>query len=310
MNQPEFRVLASGLAFPEGPVALPDGSVLVVEVANGRLTRVHPGGRLQTVAEVGDGPNGAAMGPDGKVYLCNNGGFAWHVDDDGKRHVVGTSADYRGGRIERVDLDTGRVEVLYRQVGEYLLRGPNDLVFDRQGGFWFTDLGKTRARDIDRGGVYYARPDGSLLKEVIFPISKPNGVGLSPDEKTLYVAETETGRLWAFDITGPGEVARQPRPSPNGGRLLVGLPGLQMLDSMAVCADGTICCATLIRGGITVVSPDGSSVSHVPLPDGHTTNICFGGPDMRTAYITLTHRGELIAMTWDRPGLKLNFSGW
>ncbi|MDP3251330.1 MAG: SMP-30/gluconolactonase/LRE family protein [Hydrogenophaga sp.] len=309
MSTPDIRVIASGLEFPEGPVALPDGSFLVVEVANGRLTRVQADGRLQTVAELGDGPNGAALGPDGHVYVCNNGGFAWHVED-GKRHVVGPSADYQGGRIERVNLNTGRAEVIYTHAGDHRLCGPNDLVFDREGGFWFTDLGKTRARDMDRGGVYYARTDGSLIKEVIFPISKPNGVGLSPDEKTLYVAETETGRLWAFDITGPGEVAREPRPSPNGGRLVVGLPGLQMLDSMAVCADGTICCATLIRGGITVVSPDGHAVRHVPMPDGHTTNICFGGPDLKTAYITLAHRGELVATAWDRPGLKLNFSGW
>jgi len=201
MGAPDIRVVASGLAFPEGPTALPDGSVLVVEVANGRLTRVMPDGRKQTVAQLGDGPNGTALGPDGHVYVCNNGGFAW-TTDHGKLYTAGPSLDYQGGRIERVNLDTGRSEVLYTHTGVHRLNGPNDLVFDRHGGFWFTDLGKTRARDMDRGGVYYARPDGSLLKEVIFPISKPNGVGLSPDEQVLYVAETETGRLWAFDVTG------------------------------------------------------------------------------------------------------------
>src|SRR5208337_4829551 len=96
---------------------------------------------------------------------------------------------------------------------------PNDIVFDQHGGFWFTDLGKVRARDQDRGAVYYARADGSLLVEVIQPMVHPNGIGLSPDGDTLYVAESLTGRLWAFEITGPGEIRRQPWPSPNGGRL-------------------------------------------------------------------------------------------
>ena len=75
------RPMASGLAFPEGPVALPDGSVLVVEIAAGRLTRVLPNGELKVVAHVAGGPNGAAMGPDGLCYVCNNGGFSWRTDD-------------------------------------------------------------------------------------------------------------------------------------------------------------------------------------------------------------------------------------
>ena len=74
---PEMRVLATGLEFPEGPIAMPDGSVLLVEIRGRRLTRVYPDGRKQVVAEIPGGPNGAAMGPDGKCYICNNGGFSW-----------------------------------------------------------------------------------------------------------------------------------------------------------------------------------------------------------------------------------------
>ena len=177
----EIRTLAEGLEFPEGPVALGDGSVVVVEIAAGRLTRVMPGGAKTVAARPGGGPNGAAIGPDGKCYVCNNGGFEWLVEG-GRRRPILQASDYAGGRIERVDLATGAVECLYRTVGEVPLKGPNDLVFDRHGGFYFSDLGKVRAREMDRGAVYYAKADGSAITEVAFPMVTPNGVGLSPDE--------------------------------------------------------------------------------------------------------------------------------
>src|SRR3546814_10846880 len=78
---------------------------------------------------------------------------------------------------------------------------------------------------MDRGGIFYARPDGSSIREVAFPMLQPNGIGLSPQEDVLYVAETVTGRLWAFDLDDPGEIRRQSWPSPNGGRLVASLPG-------------------------------------------------------------------------------------
>ena len=197
--------------------------------------------------------------------------------------------------------------MLYRDGGNGPLRGPNDIVFDRAGGMWFTDLGKTRARDMDRGGVYYAAADGSSIREAIYPMLTPNGIGLSPDEKRLYVAETHTGRLWAFDLESPGVVRRRGFPSPNGGDLVAGLPGYQLFDSLAVDAAGNICVATLFNGGITVISPDGKQIEHLPMPDVYTTNICFGGTDLRTAYVTLSLSGRLVALDWPRPGLRLNF---
>lgn len=302
---PPFREIATGLRFPEGPVALADGSVLVVEIRAGCLTKVHPDGRKEVVAKPGGGPNGAAIGKDGKCYVCNNGGFDFA--DEPCVRPIGQAADYSGGRIERVDLWSGAVETLYTHTPRFPLRGPNDIVFDRQGGMWFTDLGKRRARDLDSGGVYYATPDGKTIKEVVYPMLMANGIGLSPDDGTLYVAETDSGRLWTFEITGPGEVRKQPFPSPHGGRLLIGLPGMQRLDSMAVEENGNICVATLFdHHGITVVSPDGKLVEQVPFPDLYVTNICFGGDDMQTAYITLSGSGKLIAAAWKRPGLKLH----
>lgn len=306
----KIREVASGLQFPEGPVALDDGSVLLVEIARGTLSRVLPDGRVRVVADLGGGPNGAAIGPDGAVYVCNNGGFGWHTEADGCLRPIGQAEDYSGGRIERVDLATGRIERLYDTVESLPLRGPNDLVFDAHGGFYFTDLGKVRHAEIDRGGVFYGRSDGSAARVVAHPVMTPNGIALSPDGATLYYAETEGARLWAFDIATPGQVRKDPWPSPHGGRMVAASPGghYQRFDSMATDAFGNLCVATLIHGGITVISPDGRLVSHVALPDRYTTNLCFGGPDRRTAFVTLSGSGRLIAIDdWPVPGLKLNW---
>jgi gluconolactonase len=195
-----------------------DGSVVLVEIKRGTLSRVRPGGQIEVVAELGGGPNGAAIGPDGRVYVCNNGGFEWH-ELNGLTLPGNQPADYSGGRIERVDLGSGKAEVLYTECNGRPLRGPNDLVFDRSGGFWFTDHGKMRARERDRTGVFYARADGSSIKEVIFPLDGPNGIGLSPDGTRLYVAETFPGRVWMWDVVAPGEV-QMASPLPPGGTLL------------------------------------------------------------------------------------------
>jgi gluconolactonase len=311
----KIRELATGLQFPEGPIAMDDGSVLLVEIARGTLTRVTADGKVSVVCETGGGPNGAAMGPDGAVYICNNGGFNWNRTAQGWILPVSQADDYSGGRIERVNLSSGRCEPVYDKVqtprhGERALRGPNDLVFDAHGGFWFTDLGKARPRDMDRGGLYYAKADGSKLTEVAQPMITPNGCGLSPDGKVVYTAETEGARLWGFDITAPGEVSKQGFPSPHGGRYIghSNTGALTRFDSMAVDAAGNVLVATLLNGGITTFSPDGKNIEFMPLDDPMVTNLCFGGKDMRTLYVTLSAKGRLIAIDdWPVAGLRLQY---
>ena len=300
-----FDVLAEGLQFPEGPMAFADGSAMVVEIFRGTLTRVW-NGRSEIVADLGGGPNGAAVGPDGAIYVCNNGGFDWALGEDGS--ISGSArapANYETGRIERVDPATGKFERLYTHVGEHQLRGPNDIVFDRTGGFWFTDLAKDGIRTRDKSGIYYARTDGSEIREVIYDGLSFNGIGLSPDENTLYAADTLTGRLWRWAVTAPGVVALDEMGKP-AGELVGRLDDASALDSMAVTEAGNICVGTLGRGGITTFTPAGGQ-SFVPLPDGAVTNICFGGKDRRTAFITLSWTGRLVSMPWAEPGLALNF---
>lgn len=310
----EARVVAQGLRFPEGPMVLPDGSLLVAEMGGAAVARIRPDdGSIERIPIAG-GPNGLALGPDGKVYICNNGGYA--LTEYGPMLLPGTGeADvtqpegYEGGSIQRLDLATGAVETLYTHCGDVRLRSPNDVVFDSAGGLWFTDHGKVRRHDMDRGVLYYATADGATIVEAAHSLYQPNGVGLSPDGSKVYVAETPTGRLWQWDVAAPGELSKA-RPFGNGGGLVAGVGGLQFFDSLGVEEGGNICVATIFNPGITVITPDGDA-EHVPLPgelyDPVPTNIAWGGDDMRTAYITLSATGRVMSCRWPRPGLRLNY---
>jgi gluconolactonase len=305
VSSPSITVLTDQLRFPEGPVALPDGSVLVVEIAGKALTRVFPDGHLQIVAELEGGPNGAAMGPGGWCYICNSGGWLYTQEANGWQRPHGQSE--RMGWIERVHVATGRVERLYDHCGDIALQAPNDLVFDRNGGFYFTDHSKRQPRSIGVTSVFYAQADGSGIVEAVSGLITPNGVGLSADEATLFVAETIPRRIWAFELTAPGVIARKPWPSPNGGWLVAGLPDANYLDSLALDAAGNICVASFNHCGIWSVSPDGATREFLPIDDFYATNIAFGGPDLRTAFITLSSTGRLISVPWPRAGLPLNY---
>jgi len=312
MSELELIEVASGLRFPEGPIAMPDGSVILVEMFGPKITRVLPDGSKQTVAEIVGGPNGLAVGPDGALYLCNNGGCFTAFDIGGALFPGPFDpSKYIGGRIQRVDIETGEVTDLYTECDGHPLRAPNDIVFDAHGGMWVTDHGirDTAARTSDLTSIYYAQPDGSKIIEVVHPVEAPNGIGLSPDGSHVYWAETHSGRVMQRVITAPGAVAA---PLPLDPSVCVaGLPGLQLLDSLAVDGEGNICVATLINGGVTVISPDGSDVVHYATGDPMTTNICFGDDDgsgeYRTAYITLSATGRLVKARWPHRGLRLNY---
>jgi gluconolactonase len=294
----EVEVVAEGFAFPEGPVAMADGSIIVVEVRGGRVSAVRPGGEVELVVDVGGGPNGAALGPDGALYICNNGGR-------GQREAS-------TGCIQRIDLDSHQVDILYTECDGAPLDAPNDLVFDPTGHFWFTDFGGN--------AIYYASPDGGSLVRAVERAHAPNGIGLSPDGSVLYWAETYTRQLHRRRLMGPGRTVAAPPyevaslvhgQQVEPWTLVVGLPGAQHFDSLAVDASGAVCIGTLIDSGVTVVNPEDGSTQKYTLPpklhDGAVTNICFGGQDMQTAFLTCGVTGRLLSTRWPRPGLQLAY---
>jgi gluconolactonase len=293
-----LRTVTTGLRFPEGPVALPDGSVLVSEIEAGRITRVGLDGRKTTVAMPGGGPNGLAFGPDGQLYSCNNGGFEWQRGEI----LLPThrSDSYAGGRIDRIDPVSGRVFPLYTAVDAVPLGAPNDLVFDTHGGFWFTDHGSTTQKAHEFGGIFYARANGSAIKRVVGGMIGANGIALSPDGRTLYVAMTTERQLLAFDVKAPG-ILDPVAPLP--GRVVTSLPGRGYLDSIKVEKGGNICLTRLVEGAVVVVNPRGQIVETLAIPDLIPTNLCFGGPANRTAWITGGTTGSLFRADWARPGM-------
>jgi len=283
-------VIADGLEFPEGPVVMEDGSVILVEIHGKRVTRCWDG-KKETICETGGGPNGAAYGPDGAIWVCNNGG-------------LGASGPGSEGRIERVDLATGKCERVYDACEGIPLSAPNDLVFDTTGRLWFTDLGTihmdaTGITGKDFGGIFTCQPDGSEISAINRGTLSYNGIGLSPDEKHLFVADTFSARVYRYDARVE---AQQPHYVGTG-------MGNVAFDSLAMTAAGNICVATLFDAGITTFTPTGETSKFPISGDSSVTNIAFGGADMRDAYITLSETGKLVRVRWDEPGLKLAFNG-
>ncbi|MCB1312007.1 MAG: SMP-30/gluconolactonase/LRE family protein [Sedimentitalea sp.] len=315
----DLTEVASGLGFPEGPVAMADGSVLFVDIKDQLLRRLMPDGALVDVAKLPGGPNGTAIGPDGAAYVCNNGGvYSFEPYDpeappgsgktpDPAREITIPSPvrpNYEGGSIQRVDLETGAVTTLYCKYKGKCLIAPDDIVFDKTGGFWFTDTGMQEGLTSESGAVYYARIDGkALTRAAIVPTA--NGIGISPDGNSLYVSDTVFGRLWVMKILGPGKLGPGPLPG-MPGNVVQTLPGYQWLDSLKVEADGRVCVGTIFNGGITVFNPDDGSTEHLGVPDLFTTNLCFGGADMCDVWITASSTGKIYRTRWPRPGLKLH----
>jgi gluconolactonase len=285
-----------------------DNSVILVEIWSGEITRIKPDGTKQTVAKPGGGPNGLAVGPDGHLYCCNNGSNFEMNMVNGLMIPGHTPPEHKGGRIERIDIATGKVEVLYDSCDGVKLMAPNDLVFDTAGGFWFTDHASNNSERRMHGGLYYAKADGSKITKVLRELTSPNGVGLSPDGMHVYYAETMPGRLWDLPLTAPGVAAIPAGFTP--ANFVGAYPGLAYFDSLGVQADGAVCVATILAGGISTFWPGTmpAKFEHTPFPDLLCTNICWGGKDMRTAYVTMSSTGKLASCDWRSPGLRLAYN--
>ena len=230
----DLEVVAEGLGFPEGPVAMQDGTLYFVDIHQQTLMRLDPGSKPETVAEIPGGPNGLAIGPDGHAYVCNNGGvfdfiefppapdkqprsrnqylllpgpecpgqhYGEHARDAADKPIM-RQADEAAGSICKVNLKTRTVTELYGPSKGHSLVAPDDITFDAhgpEGSFWFTDCGYQNEAVLRKGGVYAGHVNGQPPVKMA-DIPSANGIGFSKDGMVLYVADTLFGRLWMLDM--------------------------------------------------------------------------------------------------------------
>ena len=293
-----MTTVATGLHFPEAPVVMRDGSLLFVQIQAKQVSRLKADGKVEVVAQLEGGPNGLAIGPDKALYIANDGGRFSFNQRGPYNFPGGAPADHVGGSIQRLDLRTCQSVPLYDSCDGKRLVAPDDLVFDRHGGMWISDYGKVKGD----AGLYYARADGKSIKQAKGGMNAPNGIGLSPDGKQLHVSEGR--QLWTFDIKGPGELG--PSVSyPDAAHAM--LRERSVADSLKVLADNKVCVCTLIAGGISIIDPAGQT-EFIQFDDPMTTNLAFGGPDMRDVWLTSSGLGRIVKVRWPYPGLKPAYS--
>lgn len=289
-------MVASGLQFPEGPSLARNGDILVTEIGGQRISRVTPDGEVSVFADTGGGPNGAAFGPDGHLYVANNGG-RWPTD------VPATAQSgeptFGAGSIQRIAPD-GTVETFLTEVDGAALNSPNDLCFDGHDGFYFTDpawsglLGGAP----DAGPVYYGDLTGEV-RLVATGIGFPNGIGVRDDGRTLIVCESLTGMLLSYRIESPGVLSAGAK-----GNGMIGRRSVP--DGFCFDAAGRIIVAGHGTSTLFVLDgSDGRPIGTVDVGEVGVTNCCFGGPDHQTLYVTSSDQGNLLALDWDVPGMVL-----
>ena len=267
-----WEKLAGGLGFGEGPAWHPDGYLLFEDVTNNRTLKLEASGQVSVFREATDGANGLAFDTEGRLVACEG------------------NASGRGRRLVRIEKD-GRLTVLAERYQGKRLNSPNDLAIDRRGRIYFTDprYGKRENLELEREAVYRWDPGGTLTR-VVDSLTRPNGILVSADGKTLYVAENASPRgtvqLWAFDLDGRGGARR--------GRVLYDFGGGRGIDGMTLDSEGRLwaTAGTREKAGIYVFLPDAKRrtarlVTVIPMTED-PTNCTFGGPERDVLYVTTT----------------------
>ena len=283
-------VLAASIVFTEGPAADAEGNVYFSEITGNRILKYSPGGAWTVFREPSRRANGLAFDAAGRLVAC-----------EGAREG--------GGRqVTRTDLETGKVEVLVDSYEGNRLNSPNDLVVAKNGRIYFTDsrYGGQEGRELETEDVYLIDTDGSVRRVATKPeITKPNGIGLSPDQKTLYVADTQPGppreaRVMKFDVREDGGLENP--------RVHYSFGSGRGIDGMAADVEGNIYGAAgnnnnppENHAGVYVISPQGELVGRIPVPEDAVTNCTFGGPELKTLFVTAGK--QLYAIRMKNSGL-------
>jgi gluconolactonase len=293
----EPRVVAEGLRFPEGPVALPSGDLVVCELAGRRVTRVTPDGSTSTIADFEGSPNGQVLAADGSLWVCDNGGRWVAEEASGLGHGPG---DHRG-LLWRLTLEGERTELL-TEVDGVPITSPNDCCLDADGGLWFTDpVWPDGSGQVTAGKIGHLGPDGGA-RYAHEGLLYPNGLALSADGRWLVVAESYTCRLHRFPVLGPGRLGEP--------ELFGDLGEGTLPDGLCFDAAGRVVVAGAGSGFVVVLSADGAEVGRISLGND-VTNVCFGGDDLRTLYVTEAGLGRVSTIEWDVPGLPMPHQiGW
>lgn len=264
----------SGLGcFLEGPAFDRAGHLYVVDIPFGRLLRVTPAGEFTVAAQYDGWPNGLAIHRDGRVFI----------------------ADYRHGILVH-EPGSGRVEPYLTHWQSESFKGVNDLVFAGNGDLYFTDQGQTGVHDPS--GRVFRLTAGGRLELLVANGPSPNGIALSPDERTLYVAMTRANCLWHLPLRG-GAVSK--------AGVFCYLPGLHGPDGLAVDEAGNIAVAHARVGIVWLFSPIGEPLLAVRAREGSArlTNIAYGGPDGKTLYITDSYGARILRARLPTAGLRL-----
>ncbi len=269
--------VATALAFTEGPTVDRDGNVYFTDLVTMRILKLTPQGVLTTYRENSNGANGLLIDPQGRLIACEGA-------ESQRTGVLVKNLP----RVTRTDLATGKIEILAENYQGKPFTGPNDVTIDGQGRLYFTDL--------TGAAVYRIDGSGTLARILAAPdVQRPNGIQISPDDKTLYLIEANQGEggarlIRAYDLLPDGTV-RNPRVHYNF------YPG-RSADGMSIDSAGNLYASAGLhtrrgtsetldtRCGVHVISPAGKLLKFIPVPEDTITNNAFGGPDMKTLYIT------------------------
>ncbi len=273
-QQPE---IATAMAFTEGPTVDRNGNVYFTELVFQRIMKLDPKGVLTVFRENSNNANGLLVDPQGRLIACEGAGST----------RMGVPQKFKP-QVTRTDLATRKIEVLADNYEGKPFIGPNDVTIDSKGRLYFTDL--------PGGAVYRLDAPGRLHRILAAPdIQRPNGLQISPDDKTLYVIEANQAEggarmIRAFDLSPEGTVSRM--------RVHYNFYPGRSADGMSIDTQGNLYASAgmgQLRGtsetldtktGVHVISPDGKLVKFIPIPEDYITNNAFGGPDMKTLYVT------------------------